>query len=121
VLPEDVPVLAVEHDEDPVPVLGGVAATGSAGLRRVVVSRSLPRGGVVGNPAPFAGGVPSHAMPAYSETLRQAQEAHDPRVDGFTDRIRPFLDAEGGSGRSVRADRRVSPPRAPRGDAAAGR
>ena len=44
-LPADVPVLAVEHDEDLVPVLGGTAASGAAGLQRVLVRRSLPDGG----------------------------------------------------------------------------
>ena len=107
-LPASVPVLAVEHDEDLVPVLGGTAASGAEGLRRVVVRRSLPDGGfgVVTSEATAA--FPAHDLGAYRRTIAAAEAAGDERVVAFTGSIGPFLDGRQGTSTRWRA-RRVSP------------
>ena len=126
VLPEDVPVLAAEHDEDLVPVLGGVAAGGAGGLRRVLVTRSLPHGGARADAPPLGAGVPAHRTEHYAETLRQAEASGDDRVAAFRGRISGFLDAGEGTEQRYRARRvlpgaaPVSPSAAPTGDAGSG-
>lgn len=102
VLPEDVPRLAVEHDEDPVPVLGGLPAVGAEGLRRVVVRRSVPHGGAQPGAAPLSRDVPSHATPLYAETLRLAEASGDRRVAVYQDRIGGFLGTGAGTGTATR-------------------
>ncbi|HET6826223.1 MAG TPA: hypothetical protein VFH64_09890 [Amnibacterium sp.] len=123
VVPEDVPELSVEHDEDVVPALGGLAATGAGGLHRLVVRRSLYGGGPPPGPplVPFAAGAKPHALTAYRETLALADASPDPRIAAFERRLRPFLTASGGRIVLVRADRPVRPARDRRGAAAAGR
>jgi hypothetical protein len=107
-LPPDVPVLAVEHDEDLVPVLGGTAASGAEGLRRVVVRRSLPDGGFGVSTSAATAAFPAHDLGAYRRTIAAAEASGDARVAGFRTSIGPFLD--GGPGTSTRwRARRVSP------------
>jgi hypothetical protein len=108
-----VPELSVEHDEDVVPVLGGLAATGAGGLHRLVVRRSLYRGGPPPGPpvVPFGAGAKPHALTAYRETLALADASPDPRVAAFQRDVRPFLAASDGRIVLVRADRRVRPAR----------
>lgn len=122
-LPDDVPELSVEHDEDVVPALGGLAATGAGGLHRLVVRRSLYGGGPPPGPplVPFAAGAKPHALTAYRETLAGADASDDPRIAAFERRLRPFLTAADGRIVLVRADRPVRPPRDRRGAAAADR
>ena len=98
VLPDDVPELSVEHEEDPVPSLAGLPATGAAGLHRLVVRRSLYGGGAPPGPPvlPFGAGAQPHALTAYRETLALADESPDPRLRAFKDDIRPFLAARDG-------------------------
>jgi hypothetical protein len=117
VLPEDVPVLAVEHDEDLVPVLGGTAAGGAAGLRRVVVRRSLPDGGFGPTTSPATAAFPAHDLGAYRRTTAAAEASGDERVRTFRAETAPFLDAGEGTATRYRA-RRVSPGPAPTGAAA---
>ena len=112
VLPDDVPVLAVEHDEDLVPVLGGTAAGGAAGLRRLVVRRSLPDGGFGAATSPATAAFPAHDLGAYRRTIAAAETAGDGRVDAFRADTAPFLDAGDGTATRYRA-RRVSPGPAP--------
>ena len=112
-LPEDVPVLAVEHDADLVPALGGSAATGAAGLRRLVVRRSLPDGGFGATTSKATAAFPAHDLGAYRTTLAQAEASDDARVRTFRGRTAPFLDAGEGTATRYRA-RRVSPGRDPR-------
>ena len=107
-LPDDVPVLAVEHDEDLVTVLGGTAASGAAGLHRLVVRRSLPDGGFGVPTSPATAAFPAHDLGAYRRTLVQAEAADDARVAAFTRRIGAFLDADHGVSTRWRA-RRISP------------
>ena len=115
-LPEDVPVLAVEHDEDLVPALGGTAASGASGLRRLLVRRSLPDGGF-GVPTSSATAVfPAHDLGAYRRTLAAVERSDDARVTAFARRIGPFLDADDGVSTRWRA-RRVSAPPGPTADA----
>ena len=100
--PKGVPVLAVEHDEDPVPVLGGMAATGAPGLGRVLVRRRLyARTPPPGACDPFS----SHADEAYARTLGMAERSGAPQVRRFTGRIRPFLEGGDGSLERWRASR----------------
>lgn len=115
VLPDDVPVLAVEHDEDLVAALGGTAASGAAGLRRLVVRRSLPDGGFGVRTATATADFPAHDLGAYRRTLAAAEAADDARVTAFTRRIGPFLDADHGVSTRWRA-RRVSATGAPTAD-----
>jgi hypothetical protein len=110
-LPDAVPVLAVEHDEDLVTALGGTAASGSAGLRRVVVRRSLPDGGFGVSTSAATAAFPAHDLGAYRRTIAAAEASGDERVAAFTDRIGPFLDGREGTATRWRA-RRVSPPAA---------
>ncbi len=123
VVPDDVPELSVEHDEDVVPVLGGLAATGAGGLHRLVVRRSLYRGGPPPGPplVPFAAGAKPHALSAYRETLALADASPDPRIATFERGVKPFLTASHGRIVLVRADRPVRPPRGRRGAAAGDR
>ncbi len=107
-LPDDVPVLAVEHDEDLVPVLGGTAASGAAGLRRVVVRRSLPDGGFGVATSPATADFPAHDQGAYRRTIAAAEASGDDRVLAFKSSIAPFLDGRQGTSTRWRA-RRVSP------------
>lgn len=111
-LPASLPVLAVEHAEDPVPVLGGLAAGGGAGLRRLVVRRRLYASGPPpGSPlVPFSAGAAPHAVPDYRATLALADRSADPRIAGFERRIAPFLSGRTGSARLVRVHRRLRPP-----------
>ncbi|MGN6445031.1 hypothetical protein [Amnibacterium sp.] len=99
-LPDDVPVLAVEHDEDLVPALGGTAVSGAAGLRRLVVRRSLPDGGFGVPTSPATVDFPAHDLGAYRRTLAAAEASGDARVQAFSHRIAPFLD--GGPGHATR-------------------
>jgi hypothetical protein len=108
-LPGDVPVLSVEHDEDLVPVLGGAAASGAAGLRRLVVGRSLPDGGFGVPTSAGTAQFPAHDLGAYRRTLLAVENSGDARVDAFTKRIGPFLDGGRGVDTRWRA-RRVLPP-----------
>ncbi|WP_375387425.1 hypothetical protein [uncultured Amnibacterium sp.] len=112
VLPETVPVLAVEHDEDLVPVLGGTAAGGAAGLRRLVVRRTLPDGGFGAATSPATAAFPAHDLGAYRRTIAAAETAGDARVDAFRSGVAPFLDAEEGTSTRYRATR-VSPGSSP--------
>jgi hypothetical protein len=123
VVPDDVPELSVEHDEDVVPALGGLAAAGPGGLHRLVVRRSLYRGGPPPGPplVPFAAGAKPHALTAYRETLALADAGPDPRIAAFEREVGPFLTASGGRIVLVRADRPVRPPRDRRGAAAGDR
>jgi hypothetical protein len=116
-LPEDVPVLAVEHDEDLVPVLGGTAASGAAGLRRLVIRRSLPDGGFGPATSRSTAAFPAHDLGAYRRTTAAAEASGDVRVQAFRDRIGPFLDGREGTSTRWRA-RRVSPGSAPTADGA---
>lgn len=120
VLPADVPVLAVEHDEDLVPVLGGTAAAGQQGLRRLVVRASLPDGGFGRRTSPATAAFPAHDLDAYRRTTAQAEASGDARVTAFTRRIEGFLDAGTGTSTRWRA-RRVSSDPAPTAAGAAGR
>jgi len=108
VLPQHVPELSVEHEEDVVPVLGGLPASGSGGLHRLVVRRSLYGGGPPPGPplVPFAAGAAPHALTEYRETLAGADASPDPRLVAFRARMRPFLDATDGRIVVVRVDRR---------------
>lgn len=105
VLPEDVPRLAVEHDEDPVPALGGVPAAGAAGLRRVLVRRSIQHGGAQPGAVPLTGGFHSHDTPRYSETLRRAEASGDDRVAAYRQQVGGFLGEGSGTATRYRADR----------------
>ena len=109
-LPEEVPVLAVEHDEDLVPVLGGTAASGAAGLRRLVVRRSLPDEGYGPATSPATARFPAHDLGAYRRTTAAAEATGDARVEAFKGRIGPFLDGDRGTATRWRA-RRVLPVR----------
>ena len=115
-LPDDVPVLAVEHDEDLVTVLGGTAASGAAGLRRLVVRRSLPDGGFGVPTSPATAAFPAHDLGAYRRTLAAVESSDDARVTAFTRRIGTFLDGDHGVATRWRA-RRVSGPPGPTADA----
>jgi hypothetical protein len=108
-LPPSVPVLAVEHAEDPVPVLGGAVAAGAAGRERLVVRRRL-----YGRAEPPPAGVPSHALERYAETLHEVDRSHEPRTAAFRDRIAPFLTARAGTATDYRADRVEEPRPTPR-------
>jgi hypothetical protein len=115
-VPDDVPVLAVEHDEDLVASLGGTAASGAAGIRRLVVRRSLPDGGFGVTTSPATAAFPAHDLGAYRRTLAAAESSDDARVAAFTRRIGPFLGADHGTSTRWRA-RRVSLPPGPTADA----
>ena len=126
VLPERVPVLAVEHDEDLVAVLGGTAASGAEGFRRLVIRRSLPDGGFGVRTSPGTADFPAHDLGAYRRTLAAAEASDDARVAAFTRRIGGFLDGSEGTSTRWRA-RRVTaetdgaePLSASRGPTAAG-
>ncbi|MGT2425715.1 hypothetical protein [Amnibacterium kyonggiense] len=110
VLPPDVPVLAVEHDEDLVPVLGGTAASGSAGLRRLVVERSLPDGGFGVATSPATASFPAHDLGAYRRTLEAAEASGDARVVAFSAAVGRFLDGERSTTTRWRARRISSDP-----------
>jgi pimeloyl-ACP methyl ester carboxylesterase len=122
-VPDDVPELSVEHDEDIVPALGGLSAGGAGGLRRLVVGRSLYGGAPPPGPplVPFGAGAQPHALTAYRATLALADASPDPRIGAFERDVRPFLTASDGRIVLVRADRPVRPPRGHRGAAAADR
>ena len=107
-LPDDIPVLAVEHDEDLVPVLGGTAASGASGLRRLVVRRSLPDGGFGVATSAATASFPAHDLAAYRRTIAAAEASGDDRVLAFSRSIGPFLDGRQGTSTRWRA-RRVSP------------
>lgn len=109
-LPADVPVLAVEHDEDLVPVLGGTAASGAEGLRRLVVRRTLPDGGFGVRTSPSTAAFPAHDLGAYRRTLEAVEASGDDRVEAFTRRIGPFLDGREGTTTRWRARRVVPAP-----------
>lgn len=111
-LPASVPVLAVEHDEDLVPVLGGTAASGAAGLGRVVIRRSLPDSGFGPRTSAATASFPAHDLGAYRRTLAAVEASDDARVEAFTRRIGPFLDGSAGTSTRWRA-RRVSEDPAP--------
>ncbi|MBW4041258.1 MAG: hypothetical protein HIU86_03905 [Acidobacteria bacterium] len=112
VLPDGVPVLALEHDEDLVTALGGTAASGAPGLRRLVVRRSLPDGGFGVPTSPATAAFPAHDLGAYRRTLAAAEASDDARVAAFTRRIGTFLGADQGVSIRWRA-RRVSAPPGP--------
>lgn len=98
-LPASVPEVSVEHTNDLVPVLGGVAATGAAGLRRVVVRRAVPDSELADEP------VAAHDGRAYAVTVGMAERSGAPQVQDFERSVAPFL--TGGEGTAVRwrADR----------------
>lgn len=115
-LPLTVPVLAAEHDEDPVPVLGGVPAGGRAGLNRVVVRRRL-----YDDEAPKDEGaaVPSHETDEYVRTLADAERSGAEPVRRFQLRTRRFFTGGDGAVSSWQASRAsgtidVRKPRPPR-------
>lgn len=112
-LSADVPVLAVEHEEDPVPVLGGAVAAGAAGRERIVVRRRLYSRA---DPPPVSG-VPSHALERYAETLHEIDRSPEPRLAAFRRRLAPFLDGRTGAATLYRAERAATP--RPRGRPAA--
>ncbi|WP_375405265.1 hypothetical protein [uncultured Amnibacterium sp.] len=118
-LPDDVPVLSVEHNEDLVPVLGGTAASGAAGLRRVVVRRSLPDGGFGVATSPATADFPAHDQGAYRRTIAAAEASGDDRVLAFRSSIAPFLDGRQGTSTRWQA-RRVSPVPSPTAGAGPG-
>lgn len=118
-LPQDVPVLALEHDEDLVPVLGGTAAGGDAGDRRLVVRRSLPDGGFGVRTSPGTAVFPAHDLGAYRRTLETVEASDDARVAAFTRSIGPFLDGSEGVSTRWRA-RRAAVSAGPARTAAAG-
>lgn len=111
-LPADVPVLAVEHDEDLVPALGGVAAGGAAGLNRLVVTRSLPNGGAGAVTSAATKHFPAHDLGAYRQTLAMAEASDDARVALFREQLSPFLTAGPGTATRYHAAR-VLPAAAP--------
>lgn len=113
-----VPVLAVEHAEDPVPELGGIGAAGAAGRARTVITRRLYDGATV--PESWEA-VPSHSLPAYSYSLHLAERSSDPRVVAFRRRIAPFVSGPAGTASDWRADRRAPVTPARRADAAPAR
>jgi hypothetical protein len=100
-LSPSVPVLALEHDEDPVPALGGAAATGAAGRARILVRRRL----YSRKDPPPGSGVPSHALERYAETLHQVERSPEPRLVAFRRRIAPFLARRTGTAADYRAVR----------------
>lgn len=85
-LPEDVPALHVQHEEDPVPALSGERAEPVDGGR--VARRSLYDGGP---PPPPADGVdepvPAHLARNYLDTARLLDGSSDP---GVRDALRPL-------------------------------
>jgi hypothetical protein len=95
-LPADVPVLALEHDQDLVPVLGGTAVSGSAGLRRLVIRRALPDDGFGTATSRGTAQFPAHDLGAYRRTLHAAESSGDARVQEFARRLGPFLDGREG-------------------------
>lgn len=101
-LPRSVPVLAAEHDEDPVPVLGGTAAAGAGGLNRVVVRRRLYDDAA---PRDAGSAVPSHEMDEYVQTLQSADRSGAAPVRGFEQRTRDYFAGVDGTVSSWRASR----------------
>lgn len=115
-LPRSVPVLAAEHDEDLVPLLGGTPAAGAAGLNRVVVRRRL-----YGDAAPRDAGsaLPSHEMEEYVRTLVDADRSGATEVRRFEQRTRDYFAGGDGAVSSWQASRAtgrldVRQPRPPR-------
>lgn len=105
VLPSEVPRISVEHEEDVVPILGGVAAAGAGGLNRVLVKRSLTLGGGSPYAAPFASGASAHDRAAYAETMRQAEADGSPRLLAARARLDGFLRGTDGTATRYHAER----------------
>ncbi|WP_375401140.1 hypothetical protein [uncultured Amnibacterium sp.] len=101
-LPRSLPVLALEHDEDPVPVIAGIPAAGAAGLNRVVVRRRL-----YDDEAPPSNGVavPSHETDEYVRTLLDAERSSAAPVAGFQRQTRGFFTGDAGTVSSWQASR----------------
>lgn len=93
-LPRSIPVLAVEHDEDPVPVLAGTPAAGVAGLNRVVVRRRLYDGAA---PRGAVGAVPSHDNAEYVRTLAAAERSRAAPVAVFQQQTNGFFTGDTGT------------------------
>lgn len=85
--------VAVEHRDDIVPALGGVALhAGQGGLDRIVV-RTLSEPGPI---RPDAAPIDGHHMERYRDTARALDTAHDPRLTAAREKIVAFTasDAE---------------------------
>lgn len=82
-IPDEVPVLAVEHTEDVVPALTGLAA-GSAS--RVLLRRSL----YGDRPVPSGRQFPAHALASYQQTMSLADRSVERRLTALRDRLSRF-------------------------------
>ncbi len=99
-VPRDIPVLMLEHVEDPVPALGGVIGAGAASslatvtVRRALYSDGAPRGESL---------VPAHQLARYRETAALVDAGADERLAPMRDLLATF--EGGGSAQGYRADR----------------
>ncbi len=94
-LAPEIPVLALENTDDPVPRLGGTAQ--GVDHRVIVHRRSVDRANAFGI-------LPSHERASYVETARLAEQSDDPRVTGILADLRPFFDGALASTDEYRAD-----------------
>lgn len=90
-LPEDVQVLAFEHDEDPVPRLEGDPNPAAPNV--VTVSRSVA--GQAFDDAGRPDVIRAHRLDIYRHTAALATDLGDPGVDRIVDSLAPFLRGEG--------------------------
>jgi pimeloyl-ACP methyl ester carboxylesterase len=108
-LPRDIPVLAIEHTEDPVPALGGVAGAGTAAsLSTVTVRRTL----YADAPPSDDRLVPAHQFARYRETAELVDASEDSRLAPIRAVLAEF--AADGTAQGYRAERaQESPSREP--------
>ena len=81
-LAEGVPLLSIEHEEDIVPATGG---WGHPSPDRLTVTRSVLEAG-----ADYGSAVPAHELLRYRETAALLDEAEDPRIVAFRERLAEF-------------------------------
>ncbi|MDQ1582975.1 MAG: hypothetical protein QOF36_1029 [Microbacteriaceae bacterium] len=102
VVPAGVPNVAVEINEDIVPVLGGEPRQADrGGLDRVVVRRSI----YDVHPPPTDEVLPAHNIRNYRETAAIMDASHEERVAGVREAIAEFASGDAASVTLWRADR----------------
>ncbi|HEY8590991.1 MAG TPA: hypothetical protein VIL55_15705 [Naasia sp.] len=91
-----VPVLGLEHTDDPVPALAGAAPPPPATVR-------VEREAIAGPPAAGSGGavVPAHALDAYRETAALADRSGEERLAAIRRALLAAF-ADGGAGEATR-------------------
>jgi hypothetical protein len=97
-LPADVAAVTVEHSDDLVPALGGMAG---AEDERLVVRREVFAGGEV----PPGEALPAHALAAYRETGRLMDASAEPRLREFRAALEAVIGVEPGRATRWRGSR----------------